>query len=392
MAKPSTNGQITHLGDLRPDPANRRRHTPRNIGAIVDSLHEVGAARSIVIDEDGVILAGNGVADAAAEAGIERVQVVDADGETIIAVRRTGLTDAQKRRLALFDNRAAELAEWDTDRLLADLNAGLNFDGLWDKSELDALLAGVMQTSGLVPGVDPDTVPPSAPARCQRGEVWELGNHRLMCGDSTCAEDVARLMGGERAALVCSDPPYNIGCEYDGYEDAKPREEYESIARDWFDSMMLHSVPAIVTPGRQNIALWAGFPGCHVGCWIKSNAHGGASISHFAKWEPICFYGKHKRERDCDVFEHHVDNGFLNDESASGHACPKPVRLIVDLLENYSAEGDVVCDHFGGSGTLLIAAELAARSARLIEQSPRYCDIALLRWETATGQQARRVE
>ncbi len=152
MAKPSTNGAITHLGDLTQDPANRRKHTPRNIGTIVDSLHEVGAARSIVIDEDGVILAGNGVYDAAAEAGIERVQVVDADGETVIAVRRTGLTDTQKRRLALYDNRAAELAEWDADQLLADLNAGLSFDGLWDKSELDALLAGVS-----VPDFQPGT-------------------------------------------------------------------------------------------------------------------------------------------------------------------------------------------------------------------------------------------
>lgn len=109
--------ETTHLKDLKPDPKNARKHTPRNVGTIVDALHEVGAGRSIVIDENNVVLAGNATIEAAAEAGIEKVQVVDADGETIIAVRRSNLTPKQKTRLALFDNRAAELAEWDSDIL-----------------------------------------------------------------------------------------------------------------------------------------------------------------------------------------------------------------------------------------------------------------------------------
>ena len=132
--------QIATLSDLTPDPANRRKHTPRNIGMIVSALHEVGAARSIVVDEDGTILAGNGVVDAAAEAGIERVQVIDADGETIIAVRRTGQTDEQKRRLALFDNRAAELAAWDTEQIARDLAERLSFDGLFTDEEISTIL------------------------------------------------------------------------------------------------------------------------------------------------------------------------------------------------------------------------------------------------------------
>lgn len=99
------------IADLKQDPANARKHNPRNVGMIENALNEVGAARSIVIDEDGRILAGNATVEAAAQAGIERVQVVDADGETLIAVRRSGLTEEQKRRLALFDNRAAELEE-----------------------------------------------------------------------------------------------------------------------------------------------------------------------------------------------------------------------------------------------------------------------------------------
>ncbi len=132
---------VTHIGDLIPDARNARRHTPRNIGLIERSLNEVGAARSIVIDEDNTILAGNGTVEAAANAGIERVRVVEADGDELIAVRRRNLTPEQKTRLALFDNRSAELAEWDPmaiaaiqhedSALLADLFTG---------DELDAIL------------------------------------------------------------------------------------------------------------------------------------------------------------------------------------------------------------------------------------------------------------
>jgi len=132
---------ISSIADLKPDSRNARKHNQRNLNMIVDALHKVGAARSIVIDEDGVILAGNGVVEAAADAGIERVQVVDADGETIVAVRRTGLTDEQKRKLAYYDNRTAEVAEWDAKQIAADLEAGVELGDLFDKGELDEIMA-----------------------------------------------------------------------------------------------------------------------------------------------------------------------------------------------------------------------------------------------------------
>lgn len=113
----NSSDNLTNIGDLVPDQQNARKHNPRNIGMIATSLQDVGAARSIVIDEEGHILAGNGTVEAAAQVGIEKMLVVDADGETIVAVRRSGLTDEQKARLALFDNRTAELATWDTENL-----------------------------------------------------------------------------------------------------------------------------------------------------------------------------------------------------------------------------------------------------------------------------------
>lgn len=143
MAKTLTKGSSrhraetgpTHIKDLVPDPENRRKHNPRNLGMVVDALHRVGAARSIVIDEDNVILAGNGVTEAAAEAGITKVQVVEVDGETLIAVRRRGLSAEQKRDLAIYDNRTAELAEWNAEQLQADLDAGLSLQPWFSEKE-----------------------------------------------------------------------------------------------------------------------------------------------------------------------------------------------------------------------------------------------------------------
>lgn len=126
---------INHIGQLKPDPKNARKHNQRNIGQIVSSLQEVGASRSIVIDEDNIILAGNGVIEAAGIAGIENVRVIEADGNEIIAVKRKGLTPEQKTRLALWDNRAAELAEWNVDQLQIEFDAGM-LDGMFKDYEL----------------------------------------------------------------------------------------------------------------------------------------------------------------------------------------------------------------------------------------------------------------
>jgi hypothetical protein len=146
--------RINSLGDLTPDRANARLHGPRNVGLIVDALHRVGAARSIVIDEDGVVLAGNATIDAAAEAGIERVHVVDADGETLVAVRRTGLTPEQKRQLAYFDNRAAELADWNLEQIVADLAADTDLSAVFYDDELEKLLDGLTDDADEKPETD----------------------------------------------------------------------------------------------------------------------------------------------------------------------------------------------------------------------------------------------
>jgi hypothetical protein len=235
-AEPPRN--ISHIKDLIPDQANRRKHNPRNLGMVVDALHSVGAARSIVIDEDNVVLAGNGVTEAAAEAGITKVQVIDVDGSTLVAVRRKGLSEEQKRALAIYDNRTAELAEWNAEQLQADLDAGLSLQPWFSEEEQARLLK-----SGPKAGfTDPDAVPEERVTDIKLGDLFELGRHRLLCGDSTDPVLVERLMDGTRAGLMNTDPPY--GVTYANNERpnpgvAKPRVAKPRVANDTLESQNL---------------------------------------------------------------------------------------------------------------------------------------------------------
>lgn len=191
---------MADIKDLKFDKRNARKHNPRNIGMIEKSLQEVGAARSIVIDEDNNILAGNGTIEAAAQAGINKVQIVDADGETIVAVRRSGLTEDQKKRLAILDNRTAETAEWDAE-ILAEISQEIDLSDVFTDKELSEI-------TGIEKEIVEDDIPevPKV-AKTVLGDLYELGRHRLLCGDSTNSDDVAKLMGGEKADMVVTDPP-----------------------------------------------------------------------------------------------------------------------------------------------------------------------------------------
>lgn len=181
--------KISHIRDLTPDPKNARKHSPANIGQIVDALHHVGAARSIVLNEDGVILAGNGVVEAAAEAGITRVTTIEADGDEIIAVIRSGLTAEQQTELALADNRAGELSSWDYEVLaeLADESPDV-VETYWRPEEIVEFVAYAEQEQSrqvedeqraeYLAALHLEIEEP--PVMPKHGEVWELGRHKLV--------------------------------------------------------------------------------------------------------------------------------------------------------------------------------------------------------------------
>jgi hypothetical protein len=359
--KPKVSPPPTTIADLIHDPKNCRKHNPRNIGSIVNSLHSVGAARSIVIDENNVILAGNGMIDAAGEAGIENVRVIEADGNTIIAVRRTGLTDKQKAQLAIADNRTSELAEWDAEQLLATLSEYEIDPASLDFSDDD--LAKIQSESPVEVAEDEAPAVGSVPTRCNLGDLWKLGEHRLLCGDSTKAEDVGRVMGGDAIETLVSDPPYGI----DFVGDDKPFDPSPFLE---FEKVVLFGANCF--SDRLPLGTWL--------VWDKRFKNGTAMLSDA---EVAWMKGGH----GVYIFAE-TSQGFVRPESIE-HPTQKPVSVMAWCMEKCKA-GPIVFDPFLGSGTTMIAAEQLDRRCYGIEISPTYCDVILARWEKFTGKTAQR--
>lgn len=392
---------VTSIGDLIADPKNARRHNPRNVGVIEDSLQEVGAARSIVIDENNVVLAGNGVLEAAGNVGIEKLQIVDADGETIIAVRRTGLTEAQKKRLALFDNRANELSEWSPD-ILAQLqqeDAKL-LEGLFSDKELTELLKDLDAPKVDDPGPQIDRA-----AELQEkwgtatGQLWEIPSqsvrgkaHRLLCGDSTKAEDVARLMGGEKAEMMVTDPPYGIGLDTD-YSQLHIGSKmvghtvktipFDRVAGDDepFDASKVQGIDGIREQFWFGADYYAQSLGDteHGGSWLVWDKRKPSQDDGFGSgFELVWSKQRHKR-----ILLRHEWFGFLsggNKEATNRmHPTQKPSALYGEIMERWGQRSDIVFDAYVGSGPALVAAEQTGRICYGMEIEPKYIGVCLER-------------
>lgn len=390
---------LTHIKDLTPDPANRRRHTPRNLGMVVDALHAVGAARSIVIDEDNVILAGNGVTEAAAEAGITKLRIVDADGDEIIAVRRSGLSPDQKRKLALYDNRTGELAEWSADQLAADVEAGLDLQPFFFEDELAAII-NHDEDGPAAANAPEDEIPKSRPTSIRRGDLFELGPHRILCGDSTSPEDQRRVIGALSVDTLLFDPPYcSGGFQESGKSagsvgtkstemvrnDTLSTRGYTALLRtvighvhdaatiyaftDWRMWITLYDVVESSGFGVRNMIVWdKGSPGMGVG-WRTQHE--------------LIMYGRRGKSAFRQPKKGQAAWGNVITCTRTGnihHVTEKPVAVIERLLI-VSDLTKVAFDPFLGSGTTLIAADKCQRTAVGIELDPGYCQVAIDRWE-----------
>jgi len=370
--------------DYTLDPHNANKGTVRGVGMVERSLQQYGAGRSILASSDGVILAGNKTYERAQELGIP-VQEIESDGTTLYVIKRTDLPydDPRAKELAIADNRASETGlEWDADVLQAFLDDGLDLEQFWFPEELEAVLAG---DDAPVPGqTDPDEVPePPADPITKPGDLWLLGEHRLLCGDSTVVTDVNRLMDGRKADMVFTDPPYNVGYDYATYDDTKTQAEYIQFLRDAIPM----DTKAIVNNGNTKILemIEAFGKPYHVGIWLKTNAMSPSAISSFSVWEPVFFYGKFKRRPGNDLFDYPISN----QQDTGGHTCPKPLQMCVDMIQTF-ADGDLVYDPFLGSGSTLIACHQAGRTCYGIEVDPKYCDVIVARYEAHTGQTATR--
>jgi len=370
---------------LLQDPANVRQHSAKNIETIKASLARFGQQKPIVVDGKGVVVAGNGTLAAARELGWQEVHVV-----------RSALQGADRTAYAIADNRTAELAEWD-DAALAEQLSALAIDDEeilaaagFDEAELEKLIS---ETIGLgANDVVEDEVPePPADPVTKPGDLWQLGEHRVLCGDSTKAEDVALLMGGEKVDLCLTDPPYGLGDtvsnknNYDRHEDS--RANLVALIAGFVPLAKKYCVRMVITPGVKNLFLYSE-PSWTMAWFTPAGA--GRGPWGFCCWQPIICYGKDPRLASGEGS--HPDS-LVHTESSdkSIHPCPKPIKFWAWILERASVKGGDVFDPFLGSGTTLIAAEQLGRKCYGIEISPAYCDVIVERWENLTGKKAKRV-
>lgn len=387
---------------LLPYSRNARTHSEEQIAQIAASIVEFGFTNAILAGSDGVIVAGHGRLAAAQKLGLPTVPVVVLDH----------LTPTQRRALVITDNRIALNSGWDAALLqveLADLQDA-DFDlGLlgFDADELAGFLAGE-ETS--TEGQTDDDVAPEAPENpvSRLGDVWLLGNHRLVCGDATTAEAYALLFpNGEKADLVVSDPPYNVNYANSAKDKLRGKnrpilndalgDRFHDFLQDALTLMLAHCRGAVYiamssseldtlqSAFRQAGGHWSTFI-----IWAKNTFTLGRA-DYQRQYEPILYgwpEGANRHwcgDRDQgDVW--HIKKPVRNDL----HPTMKPVELVERALRNSSRPGDAVLDPFGGSGTTLIAAEKSGRVARLIELDPRYVDVIIRRWQDWTGKKATR--
>lgn len=384
------------LSDIKFDKHNYRKHSDKNKNLILKSLKKCGAGRSILIDKEGEIIAGNGVYEQAKTLNIP-VKVIETDGTELIAIKRTDLaTESKKRKeLALFDNSASDAVEWDLSNLKADFDLsqlpeyGLNLEEFVIPEEEKEIVE--------------DEVPEEVETRCKRGDVWKLGEHRLMCGDSTVITDVEQLMNGEKADLLLTDPPYNVAYEGKTEEkltiknDKQDDSQFLQFLNDCFscafsvlkegasfyvwhaDSEGLNFRLAIKNAGltlKQNLI------------WVKNSMVLGRQDYQW-RHEP-CLYGWkegaahnwYSDRKQTTILE------FDRPTKSKEHPTMKPIALFAYQLGNSTHRGGLVLDLFGGSGTSIIASEQTGRKCYTMELDEHYCDVILTRWENLTGKKA----
>lgn len=410
------------VASLKPAARNARRHSKAQVQQIAASFDAFGVVNPIIVDELNTILAGHGRLEAAKASGIL----------TLPVVRVTGLTDGQKRAYRIADNRIAEKAEWDFAILAEELKALSDPDFAIDitvtgfeTGEIDFMIGEHMNAPGqdeadLQPAIDPDRPIVSKP-----GDIWKLGGHRLMCGDVRKLEDLERLLEGNAADMVVTDPPYN--CKIDRFAcglgavthaefamasgEMSPTEYRAFLAQttsNFVEATRDGSLHFIFIDWRQLYELLgagqASYAELKTICvWNKTN--GGMGSLYRSKHEFVAVFkngdaphinnialGKHGRSRTT-VWDYAGVNSFGKErDNLVMHPTVKPVQMIEDAILDCSNRGDAVLDGFCGSGTTLIAADRAGRRGFGVEIEPKYVDTALRRFRAITGEEPVRLE
>lgn len=409
--------RLAAISDLKPSPRNARTHSKKQIQQIAESIQQFGWTSPIVVDEAGRIIAGHGRFAASLDLRLRRVP-------TIVV---SGLSEVEKRALALADNRIAAGAGWDRAilaaelgelaTLLPELSLELGLTG-FDAAEIDALAVDLIDSEQ-----EPEEIPPvlAAKAVTQPGDLWKLGDHRLLCGDARNSSALRALMVNDRASMAFIDPPYNLRiADIVGRGRTKHREfpsgsgemsssQFVAFQKAWMKLATEHSTNGSIhyicidwrhlgqtlAAGEQVFSELK-----NIVVWVKTNA--GQGSFYRSQHELVLVYkngdaphrnnvelGKHGRNRS-NVWTYAGVNSFRAGRMAelSAHPTVKPVALVADAMRDCSQRGDIILDLFMGSGTTILAAERIGRRGFGIELDRTYVDVAVQRWQAFTGRDA----
>ena len=357
------------IADIKPYEKNPRKNDSA-VDAVANSISQFGFKNPIIIDKDGVIVCGHTRYKAAKKLGIDKVPCVIADD----------LTEEQIKAYRLADNKVSELAEWDIDLL------GEELDGIFDidMSDFGFDLSEEEEETEVIEDEVPQEVEPVA----KMGDIWQLGRHRLMCGDSTSITDVEKLMNGNKADMVFTDPPYNIA--YQGVSDKRTIKNDKMSDDDFvqfLQDIIMKTDTAYVCCSWQYSHLFRqamenlGMPPKAMIIWNKVNPAQHLD-KYFKQHEIIWYFGKFGGEKTLrgDIWE-------CKRQKNTVHPTMKPIELIAMAL-NDNKDKKNVYDGFGGSGSTLIACEQLDRNCFMMELDPHYVDVIIARWEKFTGQKA----
>jgi len=404
------------ISDLVFDDKNFNKHTEYGMSLIEKSIRNNGAGRSILIDKNNRIIAGNGVTEIAGQIGLDDVQIVESDGTKIIAVKRTDidLDSKQGREMALADNATASVdLAWDEEQIqFAEEEFGMVAE------EWGVEIDNKEQPTAIEDDFDEST--DDITTQCKKGEVWQLGEHRLMCGDSTSADDVAKLMDGAKADMVFTDPPYGVSIgdknktlnAVNGSGSIERNIENDTLAPDGLYPILVKAMTNVrenckddasyyvTSPQNGELGMMmmmmmkdAGLPVRHILIWCKNSATFSLGrLDYDYQHEPI-FYTWTKSHHNYRGGEYRTTIWkYDKPRKCDLHPTMKPVELVANCLKDCTKEGMSVLDVFGGSGTTLIACEQLNRKCFMMELDPHYCDVIIARWEKLTGKKARRID
>ena len=381
--------------EIKFDSKNYRKHDDRNLKLIKKSLKECGAGRSILLDAEGEIIAGNATYKTAKEANIP-VKIIETDGKELIAVKRTDLKteDKKRKKLALLDNSTSDKVDWDLDNLSTDFDLGeLSEFGL---EELSTVVEQGEVIEDEVPNAE------EVESKVKKGDIWQLGDHRLMCGDSTVITDVEKLMNGEKADLLLTDPPYNVN--YEGGNGLKI--ENDNMGDEKFKEFLKEAFTCanIVMKEGASFYIWhADSEGYNfrsackeVGLQVRQcliwnkNALVMGRQDYQWKHEP-CLYGWKEGAPHTWLSDRKQTTVLDFDRPTKNleHPTMKPIALFAYELQNSAKKGALVLDLFGGSGTSIIACEQTGRKCYTMELDEHYCDVIIKRWENLTKKEAK---